>query len=587
MPGLRPYQIDCIRSILWNYEHGVNRQVVVGPTGFGKTRVFSELPESVCPNPDSRSIVLVHRDELATQAANSIARLNPNLKVGVEKAAQFAGDADVVIGSVQTLSGKNGGARLWSFQPKDFGLVIVDECHHTTSASYVKILEHFCVNKQASNDSDALLVGVSATPNRTDGLGLEICYDKVVYKKPLLDMIRDGWLSQVVAERIRTGTDISDAKLKNGGFGKDFAAPGLSPLVNSTQRNSLVVREYLKTPNLPALCFCVDVAHAEAMYSMFQKAGVSAATVLGTTKPRDRQEAFERFHSQDLQVLIGVDVFSEGTDLPVATIGLMARPTHSPAWYQQAVGRLLRRWPPPESIGTHGYIKQVAIVKDFVDNSAKHTLVTAPTLFGLPAAFDTNGKSLVKAAEEVEQLRLQHNGLLPLDGFTSINELQIICDRVDMLAQFPLPPEAKRFSRFEWSQIGPDTCALYIHDDKLLLEIKTNLLGQREVYATKNGYQKCIGTGNAREAFWLADSMVNASYKPVLERSRKWRRKIPSEKQINLLFNLNRDAFQQQYGNRESFSKHIMTQFHKGDKRWDRGTISQMINVLKMKEAKQ
>ena len=137
---LRPYQKEALDAIIANDANGITKQLVVLPTGAGKTILFSQLPV-IKPN-TIPMLVLAHRAELLEQARDKILASNPHLTVEIEQADRKAGHVDVVVASVATL-GRNNTPRILEY-PKDyFKAIIIDEAHHAAAQSYRRILDYF------------------------------------------------------------------------------------------------------------------------------------------------------------------------------------------------------------------------------------------------------------------------------------------------------------------------------------------------------------------------------------------------------------------------------------------------------------
>ncbi|MCX5743922.1 MAG: DEAD/DEAH box helicase family protein [Proteobacteria bacterium] len=153
---LRPYQVAAVAAIREQFRAGCRSTLLVQATGTGKTITFSDVARRTVDR-GGRVLIVVHRDELIQQADDKLraAGLTP----GIEKAASYAGNASVVIASVQTLRGK----RLAAFAFDAFALVIVDEAHHAVAPGYRAILAYF---------TTARVLGVTATPDRLDGKGI-------------------------------------------------------------------------------------------------------------------------------------------------------------------------------------------------------------------------------------------------------------------------------------------------------------------------------------------------------------------------------------------------------------------------------
>ena len=172
--GLRPYQSNCLEKIKYNKDQGIYRQLVAWCTGGGKTVLFAGLPDAL--NIKGRVLVLVHREELATQAQDKIKHWNKNRTVGIEMGGTYSSDLDqIVVASVQTIARK-GSKRLEKFKPQDFEAIVIDECHHGTSDSYITVLNHF---KVFDPGNKILVLGVTATPSRSDGQGLNKVFQTI------------------------------------------------------------------------------------------------------------------------------------------------------------------------------------------------------------------------------------------------------------------------------------------------------------------------------------------------------------------------------------------------------------------------
>lgn len=177
------------------------------PVGSGKTVIFAHLIKRFKETytAPKRTLVLAHRQELLLQAQQRILDVNPNLSVGIEQGVNYAPlDCDVVVASVPTL-GRKESPRREAFAAADFGLVIVDEAHHATAETYVRVLDHFC----GPEESDVFLWGCSATVRRHDGVGLGAVFDEITYHKDLIAMIAEKYLARVSAYSLRTEVDLS------------------------------------------------------------------------------------------------------------------------------------------------------------------------------------------------------------------------------------------------------------------------------------------------------------------------------------------------------------------------------------------
>ncbi len=359
---LRPYQRAALDAVHEARARQVNRQIVSLPTGAGKTVVATHLINEYAP---AKTVFLVHRDELVTQSVAAIRQTNPHLSVGVVKAASNQVGADVVVASVQTLAHEKRIASLVAALRRPI-LCIADECHHAVART---------VHRTITAVDPDLLVGLTATAYRADKAALGQVFDEIVYHLPMLPLILDGKLANLIGVRIDTAVDLDDVHTVAG----EFAEGELAGAVDTPSRNQLVVDSWRthawEQGRRRTVAFCVNTAHAEHLRDTFRANGVACEMVLGRTPSDERAAIFQVFHEGKLPVLVNVMVLSEGWDEPLADCGLMVRPTKSLGLYVQMAGRLARKHP----------TKSDATIVDFVDNTSRHSLVTLPTLAGREA----------------------------------------------------------------------------------------------------------------------------------------------------------------------------------------------------------
>ncbi|KAJ2329834.1 DEAD DEAH box helicase, partial [Coemansia sp. RSA 2681] len=394
---LRPYQQECIDACLASLRAGIRRQAVSLPVGSGKTVVFSNLIQQI-PAPTelaTKTLVLAHREELLEQAARQIQAASPFLSVAIDQGSRLASPAaDVIVASVATL-GRAHSSRLQRHDASRYKCIIIDEAHHAAASSYTRVLEHF----QGDEAEGPVVWGCSATLHRHDGLRLTDVFDQIVYQKPFLAMIREGWLSPLRITTVRTECSIDGVRSQAG----DFATGALSHAVNVDARNLAIVKahETLAADRKATLVFAVDVAHAGALVATFTHYGIKAEAVFGTTPTAERERILDDFRAGLLPVLVNCGIFTEGTDIPNIDCVMMARPTRSTVLFQQMLGRGMRKSPG----------KTDCLVIDFVDWFQRSVpLITLPTLLGLDPALvlsDTNVLDQDAMMRQLEAQRLQ------------------------------------------------------------------------------------------------------------------------------------------------------------------------------------
>ena len=531
---LRQYQMEAASAIKKALSLGVTRQAVVLPTGSGKSLVFSNIPSIVNVLHGQQIWLAAHREELIAQNARHFQRANPDLKVGIEKAGQKCDlDADIVIASVQSIgtAGEGFTSRIQRFDPSRVRVVIPDELHHFTSKINLNILKYLKVLKgEPDEDKTKLLCGFTATPNRSDGIGLERIVDQIVYSKDMRELIDAGWLAPLAGFRVETSIDLTGVKVTRG----DFAIGELGSKVNTEARNQQVVAKYIEIANgKSAIAFTVDVQHSHNLAMEFRRAGVTAMPISGQTPTEERERLLKSHASGETTVLLSCGVLSEGTDVPHCEVGLMARPTKSSLLFTQMVGRLSRPFPNPEAVlAGEPKIKQSAIIVDFVDLTAKHQVMTVPTLFGLHRNFDARGGSVTAALAEVEAKQEEFKQL-KLDSFGNLVELQSIVQAIDLLRPPTVPQEITGITTLTWFA-GPGG-SYQIVGPLTHLSVRQNQLGQFEVAKHENGLRRLLRThGTLAEAIGQAENMIPEQDLILLKSGSRWRSEPPTSKQIRL-----------------------------------------------------
>jgi DNA repair protein RadD len=358
---LRPYQTDIIESTRKLMLAGRKSMVLCSPTGSGKTALTAHML-GTSSSRGIRSLFLVHRRELIRQSMRTFDTVG--VRYGVI-ARGFAEDPRslVQIASVQTLS-----RRLHLQKPP--GLIVYDEAHHTAAGTWNKIYKAF---------PDAYHIGLTATPERTDGKGLRDWFSEIVHGPSVEWLIEEGFL--VGYKLFAPGTvDLSHVKKYMG----DFKQSEVVREVDKPTITGSAIREYLKTSSgKRAVVFCASIGHSKHVVEQFRSAGISAAHVDGETDPAQRDSLLKSFAENRIKVLSNVELFGEGFDLPELDCVIMLRPTHSLGLYLQQVGRVLR---PNYKSGydlstTQGRLnaiknslKPYAVILDHVGNVERHGL---------------------------------------------------------------------------------------------------------------------------------------------------------------------------------------------------------------------
>lgn len=413
MKSLRPYQQAALDATLQQL-NAVNSTVVVLPTGLGKTVYAAKL---ITGWERGNCLFLAHTRELINQAADKIGvelGYRPSVEMnvqGIEVDDLYQGGM-VVVASVQTMYGDK---RLRKYERHPFGLIVIDECHHATSATYRKVVDHF-----RTLNPYLKVVGITATPNRSDGTALGLLFETCAYQMSIHDAIREGWLVPVQQEYVVVDTlDFDGMKLGKNEFGEqDFKAADLEEVLTEEEalhKQAIPILD--KVDARATLVFTSTVKHAHdlaAVLNRYRKE--SAAAVDGTTLPERRRELIRDFSEGRLQFLCNCAVLTEGFDAPVCGAIVMARPTKSITLYTQMLGRGLRPLPglvdgvplaEERRLAVRMSEKPSCLVLDFVGVS-EHKLATSYDVLG--GNYDVQTREL--ASQEAKRQRRDVNELM-------------------------------------------------------------------------------------------------------------------------------------------------------------------------------
>lgn len=338
---LRPYQSQAVHDLRLAYRAGARAPLLVGPTGMGKTVIIAAILQGIAARGRS-AMVLVHRRELIAQTASKLTAAG--VQHGIIAAGLQPTDHPIQIASVQTLT-----RRLEQLDTAP-DLIVIDEAHHATAGSWKRVMDHW---------PSALRLGVTATPIRLDGRGLSAAFDCLVHGPAVADLIGAGFLCPAKIYAPPVVADLSQLRRRASDYATEQAAAAMD---RPTVTGDAIAHYQRLAAGQRGIAFCCSVQHAEHVCASFNAAGIPAATLLGSTDPLRRDATVAAFAAGSLQVLVTVDVVSEGFDIPAAGCAILLRPTQSLGLYLQQVGRVLR--PAPG--------KAAAIVLDHVGNVHRH-----------------------------------------------------------------------------------------------------------------------------------------------------------------------------------------------------------------------
>lgn len=530
----RPYQGKALDNSIARWDAGIYRQLHVMATGTGKTHCFAQLPKVFESRLPGKMLVLAHREELIDQAIAKIQAENPLKRIDKEKAQHVAdpSQADIVVASVASM--KN---RLLKYDWTLFDKFVIDEAHHSTADSYMEILNDARMFDQELPGhpgvaNTRLLTGWTATPQRGDGEALAKVYEEIVNVYTIRDAIEDGWLVDVRGYRVRTDTSLDAVKSNHG----DFAAGSLEDAINTPERNAAIYKAWLRlAEDRQTIGFCVTIKHAQDLAELFLHHNVQAAAVWGDDPLRAYK--LKQFSEGHIEVIFNVDVLTEGYDEWKVECILNCSPSKSPVKYTQRIGRGTRLQPEYGNLVeartgynhlTPGYPpksypwKQDCIVIDMVDNYMRNSLITLPTLMGLPNTTDLQGKSMLWAVKQLEEVQKEFPHL-DLTAAPDITNLQQYITEVNLF-DVVFKPEVEENSTLSWHTAATGGYVLLL-PQKESITIRQNMLDKFEIRTVIDGKKYAGERASLAEAFKAADSLIlklRSSEFRLVKREQAW-----------------------------------------------------------------
>lgn len=347
--------------------------MLVMPTGSGKTytAVTWLLSQGVANG--YRVVWLVHRQELVEQTYREFRKQAPILKgtgikkirvlavSGIHMKMSMASRADVYVCSIASIANKYGYRfieRMIGAAGKRKLILVVDECHHAVAANYQKAIKRMTVLNK-----NRILLGLTATPKRMQeseqrklqqmfninlNLRSKRSYHGYVYEVTLKQLLMSGYLAKPIYERVDTeivGEVAYETTAEDEAYFQQFGELSeklKNQIARSSARNQIIVRQYLENQKKygKTLIFAVNQMHAETLYEEFKKAGI--ACDYAVSGRNDAQEVIRRFKNNQFDVLINVQILTEGSDVPDIKTVFLTRQTNSDSLLMQMIGRGLR-----------------------------------------------------------------------------------------------------------------------------------------------------------------------------------------------------------------------------------------------------
>lgn len=336
---LRDYQQLAKEDIFdkWNLFDNILYQM---PTGTGKTRLFTSIIRDINiwglrHNINFRILIIAHRSELIEQSSRSLDkyRIKHGVLAGTMKDKRDLTQA-IQVASIQTITHP---ANQCLIEDLKFDFIIIDEAHHAVASSYQKLWE-FC--------PDAKKLGVTATPWRMNNNGFAQIFDAYIPSMSIKEFIQKGWLATYQYYSIPISSELlkSIDSIREFDIEGDYKNSALAEVCDTLKIRGQLYDSYAKNAlGKKGIIYSISREHSEHICSQYQSHGVSIENIDSKTPAKVREAVINAFKNGEIDIIVNVDIFSEGFDCPDIEFIQLARPTKSLVKYIQQVGRGLRK----------------------------------------------------------------------------------------------------------------------------------------------------------------------------------------------------------------------------------------------------
>ena len=336
---LRDYQQLAKEDIFdkWNLFDNILYQM---PTGTGKTRLFTSIIRDINiwglrHNINFRILIIAHRSELIEQSSRSLDkyRIKHGVLAGTMKDKRDLTQA-IQVASIQTITHP---ANQCLIEDLKFDFIIIDEAHHAVASSYQKLWE-FC--------PDAKKLGVTATPWRMNNSGFAQIFDAYIPSMSIKEFIQKGWLATYQYYSIPISSELlkSIDSIREFDIEGDYKNSALAEVCDTLKIRAQLYDSYAKNAlGKKGIIYSISREHSEHICSQYQSHGVSIENIDSKTPAKVREAVINTFKNGEIDIIVNVDIFSEGFDCPDIEFIQLARPTKSLVKYIQQVGRGLRK----------------------------------------------------------------------------------------------------------------------------------------------------------------------------------------------------------------------------------------------------
>lgn len=339
----------------------------VACTGFGKTVALSAIVGERLSG-EGRALIVAHRDELIGQNSKTFRQVCPNTKVSFYCADKKSWRGQATFGMIQTLARDEHLAGM----PR-LNLLVIDEAHHCASNSYQQL-----IGRTRELNPEVDILGLTATPERSDRKGLSATFDNVADVVTVGEMVRAGHLVPPVGRVIDIGTQGQLRKVKRTAADYDMAE--VEAIQNSTINNRQIVDYWLaESADRLSVAFCSTIQHAEDVRDAFRAAGVEAEVVHGELPTKERRAIMAAYDRGEIQMLTNPMILTEGWDCQLCSSVLLLRSSSHKSTMIQMAGRGLRKLDPRRYPGR---MKRDCLILDFGISLLTHGDLNAEVTLG-------------------------------------------------------------------------------------------------------------------------------------------------------------------------------------------------------------
>lgn len=336
---LRDYQQLAKEKIFskWNCVDNILYQM---PTGTGKTRLFTSIIRDINVwglrhNINYRILIIAHRSELIEQSSRSLDKyhIKHGVLAGTMKDKRDLTQA-IQVASIQTIIHPSNRCLIEGLQ---FDFIIIDEAHHAVANSYQKLWK-FCPNSKK--------LGVTATPWRMNNSGFAQLFDAYIPSMSIKEFIQKGWLAAYQYYSIPSDSEIikSIESIRDFDIEGDYKSSVLTQVFDTSKIRAQLYNSYAKNAlGKKGIIYSISREHSEHICSQYRSHNIAIENIDSETPAKTRENIIKAFKNGEIDIIVNVDIFSEGFDCPDIEFIQLARPTKSLVKYIQQVGRGLRK----------------------------------------------------------------------------------------------------------------------------------------------------------------------------------------------------------------------------------------------------